>query len=159
MARESDEIDRAAWAQLLQELLGAAGLTPEQASFRNRGPVSVSDRTMYRWLAQEHGVSAARVRDVSRELGYKPVEALVRVGFITREEAQLTRAPAAVAPPLPPPLRQIADVLTDRKIPDEPKRNLTVAVEAAFDLWMRMYRLRAPKERPARDRSNPSVPK
>lgn len=159
VARESDEIDRAAWAQLLKELLDAAGMTPEQASYQTGGPVSVSWRTLRRWQAQEHGVSAARVRDVCRELGYEPVEALVRVGFFSREEARLTRAPAAVASPLPPLLRQIMDVLTDKRIPDDVKGHLRQAVAAAFDVWASMYKLRAPRERPARDRSNPSVPK
>lgn len=159
VAREPDEIDRAAWAQLLSELLAAANMTPEQASYETGGPVQVSWRSMRRWLTQDHGVSAARVRDVCRAFNYPIMDALVRVGFITRDEARLEREPVAVAPPLPPPLRTIADVLADRRIPEEPKRNLSAAVEAAFDLWMRMYKLKAPRERSTRDRSTSSSSK
>lgn len=159
VAREPDEIDRAAWAQLLSELLAAANMTPEQASYETGGPVQVSWRSMRRWLTQDHGVSAARVRDVCRAFNYPVVDALVRVGFMTPEEARIEREPVAVAPPLPPPLRTIADVLADKKIPAQVKDQLRAAVQAAFDLWMNMYRLRAPKERPPRDRSTSSSSK
>lgn len=156
MARESDDVDRAAWAALLGELLASAGMTPEQAA-QPAGPVSVNWRTIRKWLRQEKdgGVSVAKIRDVCRDLNYPVLDALVRVGFITAEEARLAREPIAPAPPLPRPLRQIADVLTDRRVPDAPKGQLRQAVQAAFDLWAGMYRLRPPRERPAqRDRTS-----
>lgn len=152
MVRESDETDKAAWAQLLAELLAASGMTPEQAT-APAGPVSVNWRTLRRWLAKDQGVSAKSVRDVCRDLNYPVADALVRVGFLTAEEARLSRGPVPVAPPLPAPLRQIADVLSDAKVPEEPKVQLRRAVAAAFDLWANMYRLRAPRERSARERS------
>ncbi len=151
MARESDEVDNAAWAQLLAELLAAAGTTPEQAA-APAGPVNVSWRTLRRWLAQG-GASAVKVRDVCRDLNYPVIDALVRVGFLTAEEARLSRSPVPVAPPLPAPLRQIADVLSDAKVPEEPKTQLRRAVSAAYDLWLSMYRLRAPREPSARERA------
>lgn len=150
--RESDEVDRAAWAKLLAELLAAAGMTPEQAGAPG-GPVGTNWRTIRRWLAQDHGVTAVKVRDVCRDLGYPPLEGLVQVGFLTREEVGLTRDPVAPAPPLPAPLRQVADVLSDPKIPEEPKTQLRRAVSAAYDLWLSMYRLRGPRERSARERA------
>lgn len=104
-------------------------------------------------------MTAVKVRDVARDLGYPPLEALVRVGFLTREEARLSREPVAPAPPLPQPLRTIADVLTDRRVPDNVKEQLRVAVQSAFDLWANMYKLRAPRERPARDRATPPAQK
>lgn len=149
MVRESDEIDRVAWAKLLAELLAAAGMTPEQAGAPN-GPITANWRTIRRWIAKDQGVTAKSVRDVCRELGYPPVEGLIRVGFLTAEEAKLARTPTVVAPPLPAPLRQVADILSDPKIPDEPKVQLRRAISAAFDLWQSMYRLRAPRERPVR---------
>lgn len=152
MARESEEIDRAAWAKLLAELLAAAGMTPEQAG-TPVGPVRTNWRTIRRWLGQEHGVSARAVRDVCRDLGYPPLDGLVLVGFLTAEEAKMGRVPVAAAPPMPASLRQIADVLSDDRVPEEPKTQLRRAVAAAFDVWMGMYRLRAPKEPAARERS------
>jgi hypothetical protein len=144
--RESDEIDRGAWAKLLAELLAAGGfLTPEQAS-APIGPISANWRTIRRWLTQEQGVTARSVRDVCRELHYPPVDALVRVGFLTATEAKLSRSPAIVSPPLPPPLRQIADVLTDRRIPPNVKAPLQDALRAAFDAWADMLKLHPPKE-------------
>jgi hypothetical protein len=152
VVRESEEIDKAAWAKLLAELLAGAGMTPEQAA-APAGPVTTNWRTIRRWLAQQHGVSAKSVRDVCRDLGYPPLDGLVRVGFLTAEEARMGRAPVAAAPPMPAPLRQIADVLSDDRVPDEPKTQLRRAVNAAFDVWMSMYKLRAPREPAARERT------
>jgi hypothetical protein len=152
VVRESDETDKAAWAKLLAELLAARGMTPEQAASPD-GPVSVNWRTLRRWLAQDQGVSAKSVRDVCRDLGYSPLDALVRVGFLTPDEAKMARDPISVPPPLPQPLRRIADVLSDDRVPDEPKTQLRRAVSAAFDVWMSMYKLRAPREPAARERT------
>jgi hypothetical protein len=152
VARDSEEVDKAAWAKLLAELLAAAGMSPEQAA-APAGPVNTNWRSIRRWLSQQQGVSAKSVRDVCRALNYPVVDGLVRTGFLTAQEARLVREPTPVAPPLPAPLRQIADVLSDEKVPEEPKTQLRRAVSAAFDVWANMYRLRAPRERSARERS------
>ena len=152
MPRDSDEVDGHAWALLLTELLASAGLTPEQAG-KPAGPVSVYWRTIRKWLKEESGVSAAKVVTVCRDLNYPPLEALVRVGFLTADEARLSRLPAVVSPPLPAPLRQIADVLSDPRVPEVPKTQLRRAVASALDVWAEMYKLRAPRERPAPGRS------
>lgn len=94
-----------------------------------------------------------KVRDVSVDFGYPPVEALVRVGFLTPEQTRLAREPVTPAPPLPKPLRQIADILNNDRVPEEPKEQLRRAVQAAFDLWQGMMVPRAPKEPSARERT------
>jgi hypothetical protein len=141
----SDEVDGEAWARLLMELLASAGMTPEQAA-APQGPVSVNWRTIRRWLSGQSGASAVKVRDVCRELGYPRLDALVRVGFLTSEEARMSRRPVSPAPPLPDLLRQIADVLADKRIPDQPKQQLQAGVQAALDMWLAMLKLRAPRE-------------
>lgn len=159
--RDNEEIDRAAWAKLLTELLDSAGMTPEQAGYTpprpgqgppRSGPVTTNWRTLRRWLNQEHGVSAKSVRDTCRELGYPPIDGLVRVGFLTADEARMGRLPVTAAPPLPKELRQIVDVLASDRFPDTSKRQLRRALDAAYDVWRGMDRLRAPRERPAPER-------
>jgi hypothetical protein len=99
VARDSEEVDKAAWAKLLAELLAAAGMSPEQAA-APAGPVNTNWRSIRRWLSQQQGVSAKSVRDVCRALNYPVVDGLVRTGFLTAQEARLVREPTPVAPPL-----------------------------------------------------------
>jgi len=145
--RESDEIDSAAWAKLLTELLAAADLTPEQAA-RPNGPVPANWRSIRRWLSREQGVSAAKVRDVARALGYSPAHALVEVGFLERAEVGL----APPARPQDPLVRRVDTALTDQRLPDDVKSLLRRGVQAAYDLWLDMYRGRSPKEPSAAER-------
>lgn len=151
VVRASDEVDRSAWASLLAEMLAAAGMRPEQVAAPN-GPVGTNWRTIYKWLRQEQGVSVAKVVQVCRELGYPPVDALVRVKFLTAGEVGLRGEPASPGPPLPRPLRQIADVLNAASVPAEVKDQLRRTVQAAFDMWAAVYAAAPPRERAGRER-------
>lgn len=133
--RESDEIDRAAWAKLLTELLNSAGLTPEQADVRAGGPVNAPWRTIRKWLSQETGVSARRVRDVARDLGYPTAHALVQVGFLSREEVGLSGPVRPTAGP-DPLLRRVGNALTNETIPEDLRAKLRRGVQAAYDSWL-----------------------
>lgn len=132
--RDSDEIDRGAWAKLLAELLHSAGLTPEQAA-QPHGPVDANWRTIRKWLSRDQGISARRVRDVARALGYPATHALVQVGFLTPEEAGLA-GPAKVGPMPDPLLRRVSAALTDQYIPDEVRTHLRRGVQHAYDIWL-----------------------
>lgn len=148
--RGSDNIDRAAWAELLAELLASAGLTPETAT-GDAGPLDVTPSTMYRWLRQAQGVSAHQVRDIARVLDYPPVHALVKVGFLTAAEAGIA-GPARPKPATDPLLQRIAGHLTDANLPEATRAELHRIVQQAFNMWLGL--LKSAAQRPARtDRS------
>lgn len=140
----SDAVDRAAWAALLGELLDAAGLTAETAA-APRGPLALTPQTIYRWRNQGMGASVHQVRDVCRALGYPPAHGLVRVGFLTAEEAGIA-GPAAVTG-RDPLLRRLTHDLGSPNLPEAARAELRRQLTDAHQGWLRMLKALAQRPR------------
>jgi hypothetical protein len=143
--RESDEIDRELWASLLGGLLRAADLTPETAA-QPAGPVPATWRTIRKWLNQESGVGAGKVRDVCRALGYPPVRALVEVGWLQHSEVGVTglaAPPSASADPL---VRKINASLSAQAIPVSVRSVLRRMLQGTYDGWLELHGARPPRD-------------
>lgn len=150
--RETDEIDPEQWAKLLEALLRAANLTPEAAA-QPAGPVPATWRTIRKWLSGESGVSARKVRDVTRSLGYPPVRALVEVGWLQHTEVGVTGLAAPPSASSDGLVRKIAAALADQRIPTPVRSVLRRLLQGAYDGWLDMHQAKAPKDivdRPAK---------
>lgn len=154
VSRDSDEIDRAAWAKLLNELLISAGLTPETAAAPN-GPIDANWRTIRKWLTKDQGISVRRIRDVARALGYPPTHALVQVGFLTQEETGLA-GPTRPGPVPDPLLRRLAGALANQTIPDDDRGRLRRALQHSYDIWLEWIKTAA--QEPTRRTGSASRP-
>lgn len=134
--RESEEIDRDKWSELLERLLREGKLTPETAA-RPVGPVPAAARTIRKWISGESGVGATKVRDVARSLGYSPSRALIEVGFLDTTEFGITGLTAA-SPLTDPTLIQIQRSLAHEATPEQTRTILRRSVRAAYDSWLAM---------------------
>lgn len=113
---DAAEIDRTAWAALISALISseAAG---NQTRFATK--VGVTPRTVSRWLESEVAVRPQSVTEVARALGRSPVELLVRVGYLSPNEAA-EQGPG----PLDPLVIRWLKVLADPNVPEETKHRL-----------------------------------
>ncbi len=146
---QDGSVDAEAWSILLGELLASARVS--QASLADQ--VGVDEKTIGRWRRQEFAPKPENVRDVARALDYPPLHALVRVGFLTAEEADLTDGPAKVPQPLPQPLQLANRILSDPVVPNNAKELLTRGINAAVELWADTMQIRAPREPSAAERA------
>jgi transcriptional regulator with XRE-family HTH domain len=89
---------------------------------------------------------ALELRAVLAVLGVDPREAVVALGYVTREEMDLPPA----APPLDPIVAEVQRYLNDGRLPDWVRGNLRRGVQAARDLWLDWARTPALKEPSAR---------
>lgn len=87
------EIDRAAWASVVAELLAKESAGNKSAFARLIGVKSV--QTIDRWLKGIVNVSEANVRQVARACGLNPGALLVRLGYYAADE--ISSRPAEVA--------------------------------------------------------------
>jgi len=137
--RESEEIDRDRWQELLSRLLREAGLSPERAASSAGGPVPANARTIRKWMSRETGVGAARVRDVARSLGYSPTRALLEVGFFTADEFGVTGLAAPPTTSNDPLIRRLIQSLSQEAGTPEPARNiLRRLLQGAYESWLAM---------------------
>lgn len=81
-------VDRGAWAGLVQEILDGK-CDGNRSEFARRVLIDgrpMSPRTVYGWLRGEADVKESSVRAVAGAFGLNPVELLIRVGFLSREQ-------------------------------------------------------------------------
>lgn len=107
------KIDRAAWADLVSDLVDRETRGKKAAFSRLIG---VSTRTLDRWLAQEVDVSEESVRSVARATNRPAMDLLIRVGYYRQDEA-----PGPSGEPLDPDVLIILRALADPNTP-EPQR-------------------------------------
>lgn len=77
------QVDRAAWARIVEELI-AAQTRGKIAPFARK--VGVDPRTVSRWLAAEVNVSEESIREVARKTDQSPIQLLVEVGYYSHAE-------------------------------------------------------------------------
>lgn len=108
----------------------------------------VSRPTIQRY---ENGKTAAprpdEFRSVCAALGIDPREAVIALGYVTRDEMGLP-APTA-APALDPPVSRAARLLADPKIPDRAKQALRKGIDAAIELWFDAFGASRPPREPS----------
>lgn len=127
-----NSIDRAAWAETVQDLINTVS-KGNQAEFGRI--VGVSARTINRWLTQDVDVAVDNVRAVARATRVRPTDLLVRVGYLTADEVN-----AGPNPPLDPDVRRWMAILADPGVPfaqkalmREQMRIWAAQIEAARD--------------------------
>jgi transcriptional regulator with XRE-family HTH domain len=81
-------IDRAAWAELINELIRTE-TAGRKATFARL--VGVDPKTISHWLAGTVDVAEASVRRVADALGRTPADMLIRVGYYRADEFSSTR--------------------------------------------------------------------
>lgn len=84
----SGVVDRKVWASVVQEILDAE-CRGNRSEFARRVVIDgrpMSPRTVYGWLRGEADVRESSVRAVASAFNLNPVELLIRVGFLTREQ-------------------------------------------------------------------------
>lgn len=81
-------IDRAAWAELIGELIRTE-TAGRKATFARH--VGVDPKTISHWLAGTVDVAEASVRRVADALGRSPADMLIRVGYYRADEFSSTR--------------------------------------------------------------------
>lgn len=87
------EIDRAAWAEVVSELLREEVDTYGEHGAQSRlaRRVDVSPNTIQRWREQKVTVATDNVNAVAEATGRSPIDLLVRVGYYTPEDVQERR--------------------------------------------------------------------
>lgn len=109
-------VDRQAWANVVSQLIAQ-----ETAGNKSRfaALVSVTYKTVTRWLNMESDVSEESVRQVARAVGVSPMELLVRVGYY---EAADMAAPSDTHPI--PPDDKALQVILEADIPPRVKQRM-----------------------------------
>lgn len=84
-------VDRAAWAEIVAEILRAETKGKKEPLARLLG---VNVRTITHWLNQTAGVSEASIRQVADRTNRSAIDLLVRVGFYRPDEVTTAARPA-----------------------------------------------------------------
>lgn len=109
------KIDRAAWADLMTDLIRSE-TSGKKAPFARL--IGVDTRTLDRWLRREVDVREESVRAVARNLDRRPMDLLVRVGYYQLND---------VSPPAPVDPREdpvIQAILGNRRLNENEKTML-----------------------------------
>lgn len=100
------EVDRAAWAKLIDQLILSKSRGNKAAFARL---VGVTDKTITRWLAHSAAVSEESVRQVARACDINAMDALISIGYYDRADidSPLDEGEKAImSAPVPDAIRQ-----------------------------------------------------
>lgn len=106
VASSERSIDRAAWADVIRELMTSHTRGKKEPFARRLG---INSRSVSRWLDQEVDVSEESVRLVARTFDVTPVQLLVRVGYYQHGELRQPHLYGVDDPDADPALKVIED--------------------------------------------------
>lgn len=127
------------FATLIRDARRGLGWTQEDLVEQS----GISRSTLIRWEGGDvKSPDQDQVRKLCMTLGLDPREAVVALGYVTREEMQLPPAP----PRIDPTLAKIARLLANKDIPDNVRALLRRHVKAALDIWLETHAVPSPKD-------------
>jgi transcriptional regulator with XRE-family HTH domain len=142
--RDPEAPEGASFATLLRETRKLRGMTQDELIDRS----GVSRSTILRWEKGTPGsINVEQVRQLCTTLDLDPREAVVALGFVTREEMELPPRPLG----LPSALQHVMSLLNDKNIPESAKTKLLDHLRSAVEFWYEQLGVRRPRREPSAD--------
>jgi transcriptional regulator with XRE-family HTH domain len=139
---DPDLTQSANFATLLRETRRLRGMTQDELIDRS----GISRSTVLRWEKETPGsINVEQVRQLCATLDLDPREAVIALGFVTREEMGLPPRPLG----LPPALQHAMSLLGDRNIPEGAKTKLLEHLRSAVEFWYEQLGVRRPRREPS----------